>query len=99
MTRADEPSPELHADVAALEAEIEREGARVGVDWEEAAPAMRTLARARRRRLTDDEFEVDLEHDVSGMLAALRTLPDAAGTAAFVAAFRHQQRAAPPPPP
>jgi hypothetical protein len=99
MTREDELSPEQLADIAALEAEVEREGARVGVDWEAAAPAMRTLARARRRRVSDDAFEVDLELDVTGMLAALRALPDAAGTAAFVAAFRHQQAGTSPPSP
>jgi hypothetical protein len=90
MADRDDLTPEERADIAALEADIERESARVGVDWEAAAPAMHTLADATERQLSDDEFEVELALDVSAMLETLRTLPDAAGTEAFIDAFRRR---------
>ena len=96
--REDELTPEQHADIAALEAAVEREAARVGVDWEAAAPAMRTLARTAEREASDDEFELFLELDVTAMLATLRALPDAAGTAAFLDAFSRRQADPPAPP-
>ena len=100
----DELTPEQRADIAAadiaaLEAEVEREAARVGVDWAVAAPAMHTLAQATERQESDDEFELELKLDVTGMLATLRALPDAAGTEAFLAAFRQRQADAAPPSP
>lgn len=93
----DELTPEQLADIAALEAEVERESARVGVDWAAAAPAMHTLAEATERQLSDDEFERSLGLDVTAMLATLRELPDGAGTEAFLAAFRRRQADAAPP--
>ena len=93
----DELTPEQLADIAALEAQVEREAARVGVDWEAAAPAMHTLAQATERQVSDDAFELELKLDVTAMLATLRELPDGAGTEAFLAAFRRRQADATPP--
>lgn len=74
-------------DMATLERDVEREAARVGVDWTAAAPALRTLAQAGPSETTDEGFEVVLSLDVAAMLATLRALPDGAGTDAFLAEF------------
>ena len=87
----DLPTPDADAlralDIATLERDVEREAARVGVDWAAAAPALHTLAQAAPPEATDDGFEVVLGLDVTALLATLRTLPDGAGTAAFLAEF------------
>ena len=87
----DTPTPEpddlLAHDMATLERDVEREAARVGVDWAMAAPALRTLAQAAPPDATDEGFEVVLSLDVTAMLATLRSLPDGVGTEAFLAEF------------
>ena len=60
---------------------LARELARVGVDW---AELVRALAPAPIAGYRDVVFAVD----TAGVLAALRALPDGAGTAALVAAVR-----------
>ena len=82
--------PLVDADVAALEAAIERESARVGVNWETAAPALHTLAQAGPPEATDEGFEIVLGLDLTAMLATLRALPDGAGTAAFLGEFERR---------
>jgi len=39
------------------------------------------------RPMSDIEYEMTFTIDVAGILAALRKLPDGAGTSAFVAAY------------
>ena len=90
-------TPEQEAELAALAAEFERQIERVAVNLQAAFPRMREFAPPVERRLTDDEFELSLTVDVSGIVEALRGLPDGAGTAAFVAAYNARQRGAPPP--
>lgn len=91
----EEMSAAQRADLKAVVAELEREGARVGVDWDAAAPTMRELAPKAERRVSNDE--VGLVIDVIGMLATLRALPDGVGTDAFLAAFRLVSAAGDPP--
>ena len=82
----------------AMAAELERELARVGVDWDEASAPLVELAPTTETVISDEEVEVCVMLDVSGMLATLQALPDGAGTAAFVAAFRQRQVGSEPPP-
>ena len=97
MMHDEELSAAQRTDVQAVVAELEREGARVGVDWDAAAPTMRELAPKTERRVSEDEIEVNLTIDVMGMLATLRALPDGVGTDAFLAAFRLKSEAGDPP--
>lgn len=97
MMHDEEMSAAQRADLRAVVAELEREGARVGVDWDVAAPTMRELAPKTERRVADDAVEVGLVIDVIGMLATLRALPDGVGTDAFLAAFRLKSAASDPP--
>jgi hypothetical protein len=82
-----ELSPEQQAEIEAMNAEFMRQVERVDVDMEEAHPQLRELVPAVERRISDDEFEVMLTVDFSGILETLQGLPDGAGTAAFVAAY------------
>lgn len=97
MMHDEELSAAQRTDVQAVVAELEREGARVGVDWDAAAPTMRELAPKTERRVSEDEIEVNVTIDVMGMLATLRALPDGVGTDAFLAAFRLKSEAGDPP--
>ena len=92
-----ELTPEKEAELDALAAEFERQIERVAVDLQAAFPQMREFAPPVERRITDDEFEVSLTIDVSGIVETLRGLPDGAGTAAFVAAYNARQRDVRPP--
>jgi hypothetical protein len=82
-----ELSPEQQAEIEAMNAEFMRQVERVGVEMEEAHPQLRALAPVVERRMSDDEFEVMITVDFSGILETLQGLPDGAGTAAFVAAY------------
>lgn len=97
MMHEEELSAAQRADLQAVVAELEREGVRVGVDWDAAAPTMRELVPRAERRVSDDHVEVGLVMDVIGMLATLRALPDGVGTNAFLAAFRLKSEAGDPP--
>lgn len=97
MMHEEERSAEHRRDLQAVVAELEREGVRVGVDWNAAAPTMRELAPKTERRVSEEEVEVNLTLDVMGMLATLRALPDGVGTDAFLAAFRLKSEAGDPP--
>ena len=97
MMHEEELSAAQRTDLQAVVAELEREGARVGVDWDAAAPTMRELAPKTERRVSEDEIEVNVTIDVMGMLATLRALPDGVGTDAFLAAFRLKSEAGDPP--
>lgn len=88
-------------DAAALEAvhaAMERELARVAVDFEAAASAILGDALGAHAAPDEDGWQTVLGFgfDAAGLLAALEPLPDHAGTSAFVAAFRAQN---PPPEP
>ena len=99
MEHENDLSAEQQEDLQAVVAELEREGGRVGVDWNAAAPTLRSLVTpVVERRISDDEVEVGVALDVIGMLATLRNLPDGVGTDAFLAAFRLQSAAGDPPP-
>ena len=97
MMHEEEMSAAHRADQQAVVAALQREGVRVGVDWDAAAPTMRELAPKTERRISDDRMEVAMVVDVMGMLATLRALPDGVGTDAFLAAFRLRSEASDPP--
>jgi hypothetical protein len=83
----------------ALLAETEREAERVGVDWDAAAPALRELilgghdlpAAHDGADTGTGEVEMELGLDAQALRDVLRTLPDGAGTARFLAAFRERE--------
>jgi len=74
----------------ALEAELNRQVARVGVDWQEAFESVFQMSPTTETELPDGSFELGVMLDVSGILATLPGLPDGAGTAAFLAAYRER---------
>jgi uncharacterized protein YdiU (UPF0061 family) len=80
-------TPEQEAAAEALVAEFMRQLERVGVDMPTASPQLREIAPPVERQISDDEYEVMLTVDVSGIVNTLRRLPDRAGTDAFVAAY------------
>jgi hypothetical protein len=71
----------------ALVADFEREIARVRVNLRKASPKMREFEPPIERENPDGSIDVTLTIDVSGIIETLRTLPNGAGTAAFVAAY------------
>jgi hypothetical protein len=76
----------------ALGAEFLQQLTRVGVDLAAAFPRLRGIAPPIERQISEDEDEVTLTVDVSGIVEILRTLPDGAGTDAFVAAYNAPPR-------
>jgi hypothetical protein len=80
---------------ASLLADVERETARVGVDWTAAARAMREVATA--AATGGRAGEVGLGVDIAGLLATLRALPAGAGTAVFLEAYRTRRAGVAPP--
>lgn len=84
------------AQVAALSMEFARHLARVGVDMQAASPRLRDIAPPIERRLSENEVEVSLTIDASGIVETLRGLPDGAGTDAFVAAYNSRTPGAAP---
>ncbi len=84
----DDLSQEQADEVQRLVDEVERESARVQVDWNLAAERLRALAEVH-ETATDDQgaSEMSLGLDVTLLARTLRRLPDGAGTAAFLAAF------------
>ena len=80
-------SPEERATIGALTSEFEQQLARVGVDLRAASPLIREKAQPVKQPVFDREYEMTFTVDVSGILAALRQLPDSAGTSAFVATY------------
>lgn len=99
----DELSPdEEAAAIEALGAEVQRQAARVGVDWEVAAAELRALvdwdsAATELRELAaetattvDNNDEMALGLDLTTLVATLRSLPDHSGTAAFIAEFKRR---------
>ena len=92
----EELTPEQEAEIERLAAEVEREAARVGVDWEAAAAHVRELAAQELTPTGDDTFEVVLSLDMTTLLETLRQLPDGAGTERFLAAFDAADAGEPP---
>ena len=82
-----ESALEERATIEALMIEFEQQLARVGVDLRAASPLMREKAQPVKRPVSDHEYEMTFTIDVSGILAALRQMPDGTGTSAFVAAY------------
>ena len=71
-----------------LMADIEQESARVGVDWDLAHEQLREMAPRTETESADGEsHEIAIGLDVTSVLETLRSLPDGAGTAAFLAAI------------
>ena len=90
----DEPTPEQEAEMAALAEAVERESARVGVDWEAASERLRALVEQEWVQSEDGEsMELTLGMDIAALLHTLRRLPDGAGTERFLAAFEEDNRA------
>jgi hypothetical protein len=75
------------AEIEALWAQVDHEASRVGVHWDAAQERFRALTQQEVRELPDGHVEVTFGVDLKRMLAALRSLPDGAGTDAFLDAF------------
>jgi hypothetical protein len=68
-------------------AEFQRQLRRVGVDLRATRDDLHEVFPEQRRDLPDGGYEVAFTIDVSGIMETLHSLPDGAGTAAFVAAY------------
>lgn len=90
MMHENELNPEQRRQVEALAAEFEQQLSRVGVDLR-AAHGMHEISAPIKSDVTrDGDHETYTEThtvDVSGIVATLRTLPNRAGTSAFVTAY------------
>jgi hypothetical protein len=80
-------TPEQEAAGEALAREFMQQLERVGVDMPAAFPRLREIAPRVERQISEVEFEESFTIDASGIVEALRGLPDCAGTDAFVAAY------------
>ncbi|MEP6834121.1 MAG: hypothetical protein ABJB74_12035 [Gemmatimonas sp.] len=80
-------APDEQAQIDVLEVELVQQLERVGVDLMGVGARLSESQPRVERMISDDEFEVALTIDVSAILDTLRSLPDAAGTDAFVAAY------------
>ncbi len=78
-----EDSPEA----LAVAAEFEHHLSRVGVAWGEASGSIFELAPTTETVISDEEIELRVALDIGAMLEVLQSLPDGAGTAAFLAGF------------
>jgi hypothetical protein len=67
--------------------ELLRHLVRTSVDIRDATPHLHEIAEPIEHQLIDIDFEVILTFDLLGTLETLRSLPDLAGTAAFIAAY------------
>ena len=76
------------AALEALHAAVEREVARVDVDFEAAASAILGDTLGADTAPDEDGWQTVFGFDAAGLLVVLQPLADRAGTAAFVAAFR-----------
>ena len=85
--RADETPAGPAAGADAFVAEFERQVARVRIDPQLAFSRLNQIAAPVTRPLPDGSYEESFTIDASGIVAMLRSLPDNAGTAAFVAAY------------
>jgi len=97
---ADDGSPEEYeATHRELLSEIERDGERVSVDWAIASERIRALASQQEIAAADgDSTEMAVGLDVTLLIRTLRSLPDGAGTDAFVVALSGAQGHTDPPP-
>ncbi|MEP6620951.1 MAG: hypothetical protein ABJE47_16620 [bacterium] len=79
-------SADQRARIDALQADCERQLARVQVDRRVAIPQLHNHGPVERRH-SDEDVEIVLTFDMSGIVETLRRLPDGAGTSAFVSAY------------
>ncbi|HYW31195.1 MAG TPA: hypothetical protein VE869_06770 [Gemmatimonas sp.] len=86
---------EQRAEIEAFELEFERQLQRVGVDLQEAMLQLHHPIPPVERFISDDETELTLSIDISGIMHTLRSLPDGAGSAAFVAAYNQPRHPTP----
>ncbi|MES2525235.1 MAG: hypothetical protein V4617_21270 [Gemmatimonadota bacterium] len=82
-----EYTAEQRAEIEAFELEFERQVRRVGVDLQEAMPQLHHSVPPVERYISDEETELTLSIDISGIMHTLRSLPDGAGSDAFVKAY------------
>jgi len=80
-------TPEQRAAAESLGREFMEQLERVAVDMQAAFPRLREIEPPVERQISDDEVEVSFTIDASGIVETLRSLPDGAGTDAFVAAY------------
>ena len=90
VSREEDLTPELRAELEALVQEWDHHLLRVGVDMEIAGPQLREVIPAEERQISDTETEVTLALDVSGIVETLRGLPDGAGTERFIDAYNRR---------
>lgn len=80
-------TPDQEARIAALVAELEEQIARAGVDMPAASLELDEIDPPTVRQISETEHIESHSVDLLGILDTLRSLPDNAGTAAFVAAY------------
>jgi hypothetical protein len=87
---ADDPT--RHPDAESFMAEYEGEIARTTVHPGEGLPRLNVVVAPVEQTISEGEYEVTHTVDMSGILATLRSLPDGAGTTAFVRAYNAAHR-------
>ena len=96
--RAQTPTPDDFPELEQAVAALEREAARVGVEWRAVEAAfLASLEGHLEPTAAEDADEPLLGLDVFASLAALRGLPDGAGTEAFLTALDRWGTASEPP--
>lgn len=84
-----EESPDS-PDTVALLAELEQQVARVAVVWDDASEHIMALSPVTETEISEHEIELTVSLDVAAIVEVLRSLPDRAGTVAFIAAYRQR---------
>ena len=86
----DELTPSQRAEIEELNEAWDHHVARAEVDMRVAMPRLREVVPPTERHISDTEFEVSHTIDLSGIVETLRSLPDRAGTDAFVDAYNRR---------
>lgn len=90
-----EYTAEQRAEIEAFEVEFERQVQRVRVDLQVAMPQLHHAVPPVERYISDEETELTLSIDISGIMHTLRSLPDGAGSDAFVQAYNRPRHPTP----
>lgn len=87
-----EPEDDIQARLDGTVAEVNSEARRVGVDWERLDAVLTNVPPPDH---SDDHEEIALGLDADELLAALKQLPDGAGTSALLQALGFESKGRP----